>query len=409
MFCSRVTDNVYQATKNLEGVLFEGLWDMPNGVSLNSFIVKGDKVAIIDGMWDREGAEEIQECLEECGVDGADVEYLIVNHMEPDHSGWLLAARELNPNAKIICNEKSKPLIEGFYGIHDNLIVVKEGDIIDLGQGHELKVVMIPNVHWPDTMAMYDEKTGTLFCCDAFGAFGKLAEGKLFDDQLTEEEIDFYEREAVRYYSNIVASFSMAVKSAIKKCADLDIKIVAPGHGIVWRKNPERIIDDYKRYADYQKGVAKEEITLIWGSMYGMTEKAVRKILEVLEGEDIRVNVHRVPQDPWGTVLSSAWNSTGIILAMPTYEYKMFPPMGAVLTELGKKKVQGRKAFRVGSYGWSGGAQRELDAIMEENKMKWDFLEPVEFQGRPEADELELMEERVKELVRQVKETVREA
>jgi len=407
MFCNKVTENIYQVTKNVEGVLFEGLWDIPNGVSLNSFVVKGDKVAIVDGMWNKEGAEDIRECLKKFGVKEEDVEYLIVNHMEPDHSGWLLAAREINPNAKIICNEKSKPLIEGFYGIKENLVVVKEGDIIDLGQGHKLKALMIPNVHWPDTMAMYDEKTGTLFCCDAFGSFGTIEDGKEYDDQLTKEEIDFYEKEAVRYYSNIVASFSMAVKSAIKKINELDVKIIAPGHGIVWRENPEKIINDYARYADYQKGIAKEEITLIWGSMYGMTEKAVNRILDVLKKEDIKVNVHRVPQDSWGAVLSSAWNSTGIILAMPTYEYKMFPPMGAVLTELGKKKVQGVKAFRVGSYGWSGGAQRELDAIMEENKMKWDFLEPVEFQGSPEPEELELIERRVKELVREVREAVK--
>ncbi len=403
MFCSKVTDNIYQATKNIKGILFEGLWDIPNGVSVNSYIVKGEKTAIIDGMWDEESVHEILGYLEKLNIPKEEVEYFIVNHMEPDHSGWLTAINHINPNAKIVCNSKSKDLIETFYGIHDNLMVVEDGDVIELGNNHTLKAIMIPNVHWPDTMAMYHNLTGTVFSCDAFGSFGSVPEEN-YDDKLSKDEVQFYEKEAVRYYSNIVASFSMAVKSAIKKCADLDIKIIAPGHGIVWRENPKKIIDDYARYADYQKGVAKEEITVIWGSMYGMTKKAVDLIVNVLDEEGIKYNIHEVPQTPAGTILSSAWNSTGVILAMPTYEYKMFPPMASVLTELGKKRVQGRKAFRVGSYGWSGGAQRELDTILEDNKMNWEFLEPVEFQGRPEDEDLSLIKDRVKELVKEVRE-----
>lgn len=406
MHKTRVTENTYQASKNLEGILFEGLWDIPNGTSVNSFIVKGDKTAIIDGFWTPKTISELIEYLEELEIEPSEVEYLIINHMEPDHSGWLSAYKDINPDVKIICNNKSKDLLEAFYGIEENVIVVEEGEIIDLGQGHELEAVYIPNVHWPDTMAMFDHKTKTIFSCDAFGSFGSVPEEN-YDDKLTEEQIDFYEKEAVRYYSNIVASFSMAVKTAINKCANLPIEIVAPGHGIVWRENPGKIIDDYVRYSNYQTGVAKEEITIIWGSMYGMTEKAVKHIREILEKEDMKVNVHRVPQDSWGQVLASAWTSTGIILAMPTYEYKMFPPMSAVLTELGKKRVQGRKAFRVGSYGWSGGAERELASIMEEHKMNWDFIESVEFRGVPEEEDYELMEERVKQLVEEVREAVK--
>lgn len=405
MFCTKVTEGVYQATKNVEGVLFEGLWDIPRGVSINSYIIKGDKVAIVDGMWDEESVDELEQCLVDLNINKEDVEYFIVNHTEPDHSGWLVASGKINPNAKIICNKKSKELVEHFYGIDDRLMVVEDGDVIDLGQGHKLTAVMMPNVHWPDTMSMFDEKTGTLFCCDAFGSFGSVPEEN-YDDKLTKEQIAFYENEAVRYFSNIVASFAMPVKTAIKKCAELDIKIIAPGHGIVWRENPQKIIDDYARYADYQKGVAKEEITLIWGSMYGMTKRGVDRIIKTLEESNIKYNVHSVPEDNWGEILSSAWNSTGIILAMPTYEYKMFPPMSAVLHEMGKKKVQGRKAFRIGSYGWSGGAQKELDAILEEGKMNWDFIEPVEFRGRALDEELDLIEVRVKELIEIVKQTV---
>lgn len=402
----KLAEDTHLLSVNLEDVLFEGLWEMPNGVSLNSYIVKGEKTAIIDGVGDWDGyPESLYSLLEELDIDPKSIEYLVINHMEPDHSGWIVDFKNINPDVKFVCGQKSADLLEAFFDIKDDLIIVKDGDSLDLGNGHKLEFYEIPNVHWPDTIATFDTKTGTLFSCDAFGSFGKLV-NQHFDDELNEKQIDFYEEEAVRYYSNIVAAYSIPVIKAIEKCSALDIKIIAPGHGIVWRENPGKIVEDYKRYAAYQKGPAKEEITIIWGSMYGMTEKAVDHIKQVLEKEDVKVNIHRVPEDSWGTVLKSSWNSTGLVLAMPTYEYKMFPPMAAVLEELGKKKVHGRKVFRMGSYGWSGGAQRELDFIVDKCCMEWDFLEPVEFKGKAREEDFDLIEKRAKELVKRVKEAV---
>lgn len=403
MKITKVANNTYQLPANVEDFLFEGLWEMPNGVSINSYIIKGEKTAIVDGFGDWDGApESLYDLLERVDVKPESIEYLIVNHMEPDHSAWIEDFKKINSDFKIVCSQKSAELLDAFYEHTENIIIADEDYVLDLGNGHELKFVEIPNVHWPDTIATFDTSTGVLFSCDAFGSFGKLGEGS-FDDELTEEDLLHYEEEAVRYYSNIIGSFSMFVTRAVAKCRELPIKIIAPGHGIMWRGNPNRIIDDYARYAEYQKGVAKEEITIIWGSMYGMTEAAVKHAVKVLEGEDIKVNVHRVPDTDAGTILTSVWNSTGVILAMPTYEYKMFPPLAAVLDELGRKKAIGRKAFRFGSYGWSGGAQKELDEIMTKHRMKWDFLEPVEFKGNAREDDLKLIEERVKELVAEVR------
>ncbi len=404
----KVTDDTYLLSVNVEDILFEGLWEIPNGVSINSYIVKGEKTAIIDGVYGWDGTQKtLYELLDKIDVDPKSIEYLIINHMEPDHSGWIEDFKKINNNFKIVCGQKSAELLQAFFDLKENIIVVGDNDTLDLGNGHVLEFVEIANVHWPDTIATFDRGTGTLFSCDAFGSFGSLTKGN-FDDVLSEVDLQFYEEEAVRYYSNIVASFSNPVKKAIEKAGVLPIKIIAPGHGIVWRDNPTRIVEDYSRYADYQCGPAKEEITIIWGSMYGMTEKAVNYLAKILEKEDIKVNIHRVPQTSSGTILASAWNSTGIILAMPTYEYKMFPPMAAVLEELGKKRVFGRKAFRLGSYGWSGGAQRELDYIVDKCRMKWDFIEPVEFKGNPREEDLELIEKRVKELVKEVKSMVNE-
>ncbi|TCK98287.1 flavorubredoxin [Natranaerovirga hydrolytica] len=406
MNVTTVADGVYQLSVNIENILFEGLWEIPNGVSLNSYIIKGEKTAIVDGVCDWDGVPEtLFALLDKLEIDPKSIEYLIINHMEPDHSGWIEDFKKIHSDFKIICTGKAAELLEGFYDHTENITIVKDDDILDLGNGHVLTFKEIPNVHWPDTMVTLDQKTGTLFSCDAFGGFGSVTSSN-YDDALTQDEIDFYEKEAVRYYANIVGAFSMPVEKAIQKCQDLPVKIVAPGHGIVWRENPQKIIDDYTRYAAYSKGIAKERISIIWGSMYGMTEKAVNFIKKIIEKEDIEVDIVRVPESSWGTVLGSVWESTGIILAMPTYEYKMFPPMAAVLDELGKKKVTKRKAFRLGSYGWSGGAQRELDEIMTKQRMNWEFIDPVEFKGSPSQEDLKQIENQVKELVKLVKETV---
>ena len=407
MNLTKVTANTYQLSMNIENILFEGLWKIPNGVSINSYIIKGEKTAIIDGFGGWDGTSEtLFKLLDQLKVKAESIEYLIINHMEPDHSGWIEDFKKINQDVKIICTKKAADLLDAFYGHTKNIIIPDNDYTLDLGKGHILGFAEIPNVHWPETMATFDTLTGTLFSCDAFGSFGSVT-GANYDDMLSEKELQFYEKEAVRYYANIVASFSMFVKKAIEACAGLPIKIIAPSHGVVWRKDPNRIVKDYKRYVNYQKGIAKEEITIIWGSMYGMTRAAVDHAIKVLEDEDIKVNVHQVPETDTGTILASAWESTGIILAMPTYEYKMFPPLAAVLDELGKKKVNGRKAFRFGSYGWSGGAQRELDDILTRNRMNWDFLDPVEFKGRAKKNDLALIEERVKQLAKEVKNAVK--
>jgi flavorubredoxin len=406
MYVTNIAEGTYQLSINVENILFEGIWEMPNGVSLNSYIIKGEKTAIIDGVCGWDGVpENLFKLFEQLDITPESIEYLIVNHMEPDHSGWIEAFKKINPNFKIACSKKAKELLACFYGQTDNIITVGDGDTLDLGGGHVLSFTEIPNVHWPDTIATLDALTGTLYSCDAFGSFGKVNEAK-YADMLNEEELALYEVDTLRYYSNIIAAFSPQVKKSVAKCKALPIKMIAPGHGLIWR-NPEEILEAYSNYADYSKGPARAEITLIWGSMYGMTEKAVKHVINLLENEDIKVHVHQVPEDSWGTVLTSAWTSTGIILAMPTYEFKMFPPMAVVLEELGKKKVQNRKAFRFGSYGWSGGAARELDDITSRLSMNWDFLEPVEFLGSPKDDDLKVIEERVKELVREVKNLVK--
>ena len=406
MNVTTVTDGIYRLSANMENILFEGLWPIPNGVAMNSYIVKGEKTAIVDGVCGWDGVPQtLHEQLEKIEVEPESIDYVIVNHMEPDHSGWIEDFRKVRPNFTVVTSKKAVPLMKGFFDITEDITVVGDGDTLDLGDGRVLAFAEIPNVHWPETIATFDTKSGTLMPCDAFGSFGSVGEAP-YDDELTQEQIDFFENEAVRYYSNIVAAFSVPAAKAIKKASTLPIKIIAPGHGIVWRKDPMKIVNDYIRYASYQKGPCENDVTVIYGSMYGNTELGVPPAVEALEEEGMLVHVHRVPKDPWGDIISSVWTSTGVVLAMPTYEYKMFPPMCAILDELAKKKVQNRKAFRFGSYGWSGGAQKELDEIMIKHKTNWEFVEPVEFLGKPTIDDLELIRDRCRELAKKVKAAV---
>ena len=407
MNVSEVTKGVYLLSVNVEDILFEELWEIPNGVSLNSYIVKGEKTAIIDGVCGWDGTPEMLfELLDKMQVKAEDIDYLVVNHAEPDHSGWIEDFKKITSDFEIICSKRGANLISAFYGYKDNVRAVSTGETLDLGDGKTLEFLEIPNVHWPDTMITFDRETGTAFTCDAFGSFGRAGD-RNFDDMLSEEEILFFEKEAERYYANIVATFSMPVIMAIEKSANLPIKIVAPGHGIVWRKDAQRIIDDYRRYAGYQKGPAKEEITLIYGSMYGMTKKAVDEAIKVLENSEIAFNVFQVPETSIGTILASAWTSTGIIIASPAYESKMFPPMASTVDELGRKKVLNRKVVMFGSYGWSKGALKELKEINDRMRMNWDIIDSIEFNGSPDDNAMENVKSAVSTLINSVREAVK--
>ncbi len=404
MRTTEVSEGIFRLSANVKDILFEGIWPIPNGVAMNSYIVKGKKCAIIDGVCDWDGVPEtLFAQLDEMNVKLTDIDYVIVNHMEPDHSGWLRAFKEVRGKFTIYCSEKAKPLLEAFYGIHDDVHVVKSGDTLDLGAGRVLVFQDIPNVHWPETMATYDTLSKTLFPCDAFGSFGSVSDDAPYDDTLTEEQIQFFEREMERYYANIVAAFSHPTKQAIAKLGGIEIKTIAPGHGIVWRKEPGRVIRDYVRLAEYGNGPAKPEVAVIWASMYGMTELGIAPVVEAIEAEGVPTHVYRVPETEMSFVLDAVWKSSGVVLAMPTYEYKIFPPMFAVIDEMFKKRIVRRKAFRFGSYGWSGGAQKELDETMARLRGKWDFIEPVEFKGRPTDADLDLIRERGRELAREVK------
>jgi len=380
--------------------LFEGIWPVPQGYSLNCYLVKGEKTALIDLFRDvGKAGEEMDSQLHPAGAEWEKIDYLILNHLEPDHTGWLRQFRERNPRGEIISTVKGINLVKSFYKIETGLRAVKEGDTLDLG-GVVLRFFETPNIHWPETMMTWEARSGTLFSCDAFGSFGALR-GKVFDDQASLEEQALLEKESLRYYANIVASFSAFVEKGLEKLSALDIRCVAPSHGLVWRKNPSVIIDRYRKYASYARGQEEREISVIWGSMYGNTKQGVDAVIRGIEAEGVPCTVHRVPDEDISFVLADAYKSKGLVLAMPTYEYALFPPMAYTLDIFRRKHIFGKKVLRIGSWGWVGGARKEYEAAIE--PLKWESIPSLEWAGTPTTEELQVLESRGRELARVVK------
>jgi flavorubredoxin len=280
-------------------------------------------------------------------------------------------------------------LVKSFYKIDSGLRTVKDGDTLDLGGGKILSFFEVPNIHWPETMVTWEPLSGTLFSCDAFGSFGALG-NRIFDDEFSPEEHDFFEKETLRYYANIVASFSTFVERGMQKLEKLPVKVVAPSHGMVWRKSPQTILDRYLRYASYAKGPGEQEIAVIWGSMYGNTKLGLDAVIRGIEGAGVPYSIHRVPDENVSWVLADAYKSGGMVLAMPTYEYAMFPPMAQVLDIFRRKHITGKTVLRIGSWGWVGGAKKEYQAAIE--GLSWTNLDPLEWAGAPGPEDLAALE-----------------
>jgi flavorubredoxin len=365
-------------------------------VSYNTYLINDEKKAIVDltkALKTDEFLDHIHEIM-----DISQLDYVIVNHMEPDHSGVLRTLRRLAPQATILGSEKTRAMLESFYGLTEGVQVVKDGETLSLGQ-HTLNFVYTPFVHWPETMMTYETSQQVLFACDAFGSYGALR-GAIFDDECTDP--DFYEREALRYYVNIVSVFSKPVLNAIAKLADVPVSVIAPSHGLIWRDNPGRIVELYTRWAEYATGPTEVGVTLLYGSMYGNTERMMNAVARGISQEGVPLSIFDVTHTHVSYILPALWTQRGVIVGAPTYEGSLFPPMADVLQMANTKRIRGKKAARFGSYGWGGGAQRHFERLIE--PLKWDLLESFEFVGGPTDEDLRNGEEFGARFARTIKE-----
>lgn len=307
--------------------------------------------------------------------------------MEPDHTGIIKTVKKIAPQVVFVGTEKTKEMLQDFYQLNANFHVVKSGDSLNLGK-HTLAFIEAPFVHWPETMVTYEKISKILFSCDAFGSYGALR-GSIFDDEY--EDLSFYEEEALRYYANIVTKFSRFVLKTIDSLRDLDIDIIAPSHGLIWRQNPNKIIDLYKKWAEYALQTSEVGITLIYASMYGNTEKVMNAVTQGASKMGIPIQVFDVARTDVSYVLPSLLKYNGVLIGTPTYETKLFPPMAYVLDMAQRKRIINKKIARFGSYGWTGGAQRDLEGRLK--TLKWELTDTFEFRGGPTLEDLRKGEE----------------
>ncbi|WP_308661965.1 FprA family A-type flavoprotein [uncultured Alistipes sp.] len=356
--------------------LFEGLWSLPQGVSYNAYLVIGEKIALIDTVEEAFGSRLFQHIREEIG--DRRIDYLVVNHMEPDHSSSIAALRQLYPDITIVGNAKTLHMIAGYYGICDGTLEVKEGDTLDLG-GKTLTFQLVPMVHWPETMVTWCAEEQTLFSGDAFGTFGAL-DGGITDSQV---EVDRYWNEMRRYYACIVGKYGAPVQKALQKVRTLPVATICPTHGPVWQRHIAEVIDLYDRMSRYE---GEKGVVVAYASMYGNTEQTAERIARSLVEEGVeKIVVYNLSVADPSVVLRDVFRYDTLVVGSPTYNGELFPPVEQLLRRIETRCIPHRNFACFGSFTWAGAAVRRMKEFSE--RMKWEMIgTPVEMkQGYSQA------------------------
>jgi flavorubredoxin len=390
-----IVDDVYWiGTNDRRTALFEAIWPIPRGVSYNSYLIVDEKVALIDTVKDLSLGGYLGKLTTLLGPD-RQVDYLVINHMEPDHSGAVPMLRQLFPALQIVGNKKTAEFLANLYGITEGVHLVADGDELSLGS-RKLRFFMTPMVHWPETMMTYESRAGVLFSGDAFGGFGAL-EGGIFDDEV---DIEYFEDEILRYFSNIVGKYAPMVQKAIGKVGGLDVKAVAATHGPIWRKNPRHIIDLYDRWSRYE---AEPGVVVVFGSMYGNTETMAEAVARGLSDAGVKtIRMHNVSTNHVSYIIRDIWRYQGLVLGSPTYDASVFPPMESLLRLLSTKRIANRQVGVFGSHGWAGGAVKTLTKFVADSGLQ--LVDPVidaTFHGT--ADQIERCHELGHNMAKQIR------
>ena len=372
----QITENIYYVGVNDRNkTLFEGLWPLPNGVSYNAYLVVDEKVALVDTVevdFFMPFLENIREVLGDRPSD-----YVVVNHMEPDHSGSLALIKKYYPEVQIIGNKKTFDMMKGFYQLEEGLVEVKNGDTIELG-ARSLNFVLTPMVHWPETMVTLcksqtsDLKPQILFSGDAFGCFGAL-NGAIIDEKMNCDE---FWAEMERYYSNIVGKYGTPVQMALKKLAGSKLDYICATHGPVWHQYIDKVVAMYDCLSKYE---AEPGLVICYGTMYGNTERAAEVIARAASEAGVKnIVMHNVSKTHHSYIIRDVFRYKGLIVGAPTYNTGLYHEMDVLLSELSQKDIKGRLFGWFGSYGWASKAVAEI-ARWNEEKLKYEAVgEPVE-------------------------------
>lgn len=401
----KITERIrYVGVNDCEKSLFEGIWPLPFGISYNSYLIVDKKIALIDTIDEGFEKEYLEKIKEEIG--DKVIDYIIVNHMEPDHSSLISLILDIYPGILVVADAKAVPMLKGYYGLtDDDVLIVRDGDKLNLGTC-DLTFHMAPMVHWPETMMTWLGAEKTLFSGDAFGTFGALKHGisdtsfrcgcscggddectcddgmKMDEEGCDCQEIqengecthycsegfrhgkadafDMYRNEMIRYYSNIVGKYGGAVQTALKKISNLQIARLCSTHGPVWESHAGDVISLYDRLSRYE---AENGVCIVYGSMYGNTAEAARNLERELIALGIPTAMHNLNVENGSAALRDIFRYNTIAVGSPTYNGGIFPPVESFMRAITSRMVKGRRFFAFGSYTWAAASVRMLNEM----------------------------------------------
>ena len=331
---------------------FENQWPLPKGISYNAYLVIDKKIALIDTADAAFADEFLRNIQAELG--DRRIDYLIVNHMEPDHSALLSLINREYPEVTIVTNAKAVPMIEGYHGITERIRVIREGESLPLGET-SLQFFMVPMVHWPETMVTWCPEEKTLFSGDAFGCFGAL-NGNITDSKST--IFEEYKDEMIRYYANIVGKYGTPVQNALKKLGGLDIHRICSTHGPIWERQIADVVSLYDKMSRYEP--LEHGVCIAFGSMYGNTEKAALELAEQLREREIPYTLRNLTAESYSFALRDVFRFDTLVVGSPTYNNEIFPPVRQFLEGIRDRQIKGRRFAAFGSFTWIGGSVKQM-------------------------------------------------
>ena len=362
MYCTRsITNDLYWlGASDRRLALFENAYPIPRGISYNAYLLLDEKTVLLDTV-DLSVGELFFENLDHLLQDRK-LDYVVVNHVEPDHCATLGALLRRHPETQVVGNAKTLTMIGQFFSssMAENALVVKEGDVLSPGR-HELTFVMAPMVHWPETMATYDKTDKVLFSADAFGTFGAMS-GNLFADEMNFEK-DWLD-DARRYYTNIVGKYGPQVQNLLKKAAGLDIQYLCPLHGPIWRKDAAWFIEKYQRWSTYTP--EERGVVIAYGSVYGHTENAAAILANRLSEKGVRnIAMYDVSNTHPSVLVSEAFRCSHLVVASATYNNGIFTPMETMLMDLKAHNLQNRTVAVIENGSWAPQAGKLIRSCFE--------------------------------------------
>lgn len=376
---------------------FENLFPIPKGVSYNSYVLLDEKTVLFDTADESISRQYIENVVH--ALNGRPLDYMVVQHMEPDHCAMIDDMLRRYPEAKMVCSAKAVGMFAQFYGtdVAARALVVKEGDKLSTGE-HTLHFVMAPMVHWPEVMVTYDEKDKILFSADAFGTFGALA-GNIFDDEITFDTT--WMNDARRYYTNIVGKYGVQVQALLKKAASLDIEMICPLHGPIWRKDLSLLLEKYQKWSTYEP--EDKTVMIAYATMYGNTENAANVLAGMLADKGVKnIAMYDVSETDVSELVAESFRCSHLVLAAPTYNSGIQPKMEAYLSDIKALNLQNRTVAVIDNGTWAATAGKQMIGMLEGMKNMTILENPISIKSALAENQLGALEALADELAKQV-------